>query len=102
MIESCHDCVWAFWFSLVILLFDNVLFCVAAHAKARLPANKDFASGLYLVSTGAHDLVNMFNQNFTTDHMESKFGKLMTLYGLAVRVSLSATSQLVLLLLCGC
>lgn len=55
------------------------------HAKARLPRNEDFARGLYLVSTGAHDLINMFNQNFTIEHMKGSFEKLMTTYGLAVR-----------------
>lgn len=56
-----------------------------AHARARLPSNAEFSSGLYMVSSGAHDFINMFNQNFTIEHMEGTFGKLMTLYGLAIR-----------------
>jgi hypothetical protein len=57
------------------------------NAKARLPPNEDFTGGLYLVSTGLHDIVNFYNLNYTAEHMESKFPDLITKYGLAVRVS---------------
>lgn len=69
-----------------ILSFFLCFFCVVAHHKARLPDNGDFPIGLHLVSAGGHDIVNMFNQNFTTEYMEGAFGKIFTVYGLAVRV----------------
>lgn len=83
--------------------FEFLVRCgVGVHAKARLPLQGDFSSGLYIVATGRHDIVNFYNMNFSAGHIESKFDDLMTKYGLAVRVRLFSPPHSPLFIFCDC
>lgn len=66
---------------------DTTLVEEGAHAKARLPFNEDFSNGLYLLGMGRHDIVNLYNMNYSSEAIESKLADLIVKeYSPAVRM----------------